>query len=134
MSSRSRFLLSLVATLSLATLASADSASVSSSFLHNADSGYFATNSTAPHASSENWSIQPNRLLVGKNTTTTTFNFQGNRHGTIAGRNGNWLVGQSNAPGGSGTPLTTPEPGSLMLLSTGLIGIAGTLRRKLRRS
>ena len=29
--------------------------------------------------------------------------------------------------------LSTPEPGSLMLLSTGLIGIAGVMRRKLRR-
>ncbi|MGD0507974.1 MAG: PEP-CTERM sorting domain-containing protein [Terriglobales bacterium] len=29
------------------------------------------------------------------------------------------------------TPLTTPEPGSLMLLATGLIGIAGVVRRKL---
>ncbi|HEY6303837.1 MAG TPA: PEP-CTERM sorting domain-containing protein [Terriglobales bacterium] len=30
------------------------------------------------------------------------------------------------------TPLATPEPGSLMLLSTGLIGIAGVLRRRMR--
>jgi hypothetical protein len=30
-----------------------------------------------------------------------------------------------------GTALATPEPGSLMLLSTGLIGIAGIMRRKL---
>jgi PEP-CTERM motif len=33
-----------------------------------------------------------------------------------------------------GTPMATPEPGSLMLLSTGLIGIAGVLRRKLLRA
>jgi hypothetical protein len=33
-----------------------------------------------------------------------------------------------------GTPLATPEPGSLMLLSTGLIGIAGMLRRNLVRA
>ena len=32
-----------------------------------------------------------------------------------------------------GAGLTTPEPGSLMLLSTGLIGIAGMMRRKLLR-
>jgi hypothetical protein len=32
------------------------------------------------------------------------------------------------------TPMATPEPGSLMLLSTGLIGIAGMLRRKLLRA
>jgi hypothetical protein len=33
-----------------------------------------------------------------------------------------------------GKPLATPEPGSLMLLSTGLIGIAGMLRRNLVRA
>jgi hypothetical protein len=32
------------------------------------------------------------------------------------------------------SPMTAPEPGSLMLLSTGLIGIAGVLRRKLARA
>jgi len=32
-----------------------------------------------------------------------------------------------------GTGMTAPEPGSLMLLSTGLIGIAGIMRRKLLR-
>ena len=32
-----------------------------------------------------------------------------------------------------GTAMSAPEPGSLMLLSTGLIGIAGLMRRKLQR-
>ena len=34
---------------------------------------------------------------------------------------------------GYGRPLTTPEPGSMMLLGTGLMGIAGVMRRKLLR-
>jgi hypothetical protein len=32
-----------------------------------------------------------------------------------------------------GPPTTAPEPGSLLLLSTGLLGIAGMVRRKLLR-
>jgi hypothetical protein len=36
--------------------------------------------------------------------------------------------------GHRGTPLATAEPGRLMLLSTGLIGIAGMLRRNLVRA
>jgi len=34
---------------------------------------------------------------------------------------------------GYGRPMTTPEPGSMILLGTGLIGIAGIVRRKMSR-
>ncbi len=39
-----------------------------------------------------------------------------------------------NRLGGPAQSESTPEPGSLMLLATGLIGIAGVVRRKLTRS
>jgi hypothetical protein len=42
--------------------------------------------------------------------------------------------GPQESIGHRGTPLASPEPGSLMLLSTGLIGIAGMLRRNLVRA
>src|ERR1039458_7902294 len=42
-----------------------------------------------------------------------------------------WVGGKGIA-GPSKPGLSTPEPGSLMLLSTGLMGIGGMVRRKLR--
>jgi len=49
---------------------------------------------------------------------------------TIAAPGGQSFTLDDLAWGGSGT--TTPEPGSLMLLGSGVLGLAGVLRRKLR--
>jgi hypothetical protein len=68
--------------------------------------------------------------LLGKDDVTTRSTFLGDRHGTISHKNGDWAVWHKEMP----SPMTAPEPGSLMLLSTGLIGIAGVLRRKLARA
>ncbi len=43
-------------------------------------------------------------------------------------------VGPQEFIGYRSSAMTTPEPGSLILLSTGLIGIAGIVRRKLARA
>ena len=47
-------------------------------------------------------------------------------HNNIRFRPAGWANGR-------GDGMAAPEPGSLMLLSTGLIGIAGLVRRKLLR-
>jgi hypothetical protein len=60
-------------------------------------------------------------------TGTTTQNFSFNSHGTGNG-NGSVLLGMAKA-----NPTSTPEPGTLGLLGTGLVGIAGMFRRKLMR-
>jgi len=153
MLSRCRSLLPLVVALSLSTLASANSAPVSAALLHSSGSVYDAqtysgnlTNKAGdatPLTSGvfSNFKAGENgnahlsaplsgNAMLGRSVT----NFSGSHfaspdgiHGTIARRNGNFAVWHEGSP-----TATTPEPGSLMLLSTGLIGIAGVVRRKLR--
>jgi hypothetical protein len=57
--------------------------------------------------------------------------FPQRRYGPTCCEARSW-VGSGRAPGSTGPGLPTSEPGSLMLAATGLAGIAGMLRRKLR--
>ncbi|MFZ0685152.1 MAG: PEP-CTERM sorting domain-containing protein [Terriglobales bacterium] len=149
MSSRTRSLLSLFAALSLSALASADSIpfttmSVRSNAFDNAhtDSVRLSTNTgtatpvTAPsisRTSGANWIAEsagaPAKQVLAKSDATTHSTFGGAIHGTLSHRNGEWAQWNKGNP----SPLAAPEPGGLMLLSTGLLGVAGLLRRRAAR-
>ncbi len=143
MLSRSRLLCSLVVALFLSALALADSAPVSIAYPNSSTGAYAGAQSYSGHSSisqrlgtplilaafsspsSEKPDARLNVPLFGNASVQV--------HGTISRKNGDWGVWHTSVTTGPGS-LATPEPGSLMLLSTGLIGIAGVLRRKLRRA
>ena len=109
---RSRFLLSLVVALSFSTLASANSIPVNMTSLHSGPSVYDRAYPSPNHFS-----------VAGEKTTPVMF-----------GAHYNHIYRSDNYRGtGGAQSMSTPEPASLLLLSTGLIGIAGILRRKLLR-
>jgi PEP-CTERM motif len=105
-----RFLLSLVIAVFSSTLASANSTTVNMTSLYttNVSGGYH----TYPYYFSIN----------GEKATPML------KHVPASGPHPQEFIGYR------GTPVSTPEPANLLLLSTGLIGIAGLVRRKLPRA
>jgi hypothetical protein len=109
---RSRFLFSLVVALFLSTLASANSIPVNMTSLHSGPSVYDRAYPSPNHFS-----------VAGEKATPMMF-----------GAHYNHIYRSDNYHRAGGAQcMSTPEPASLLLLSTGLIGIAGMLRRKLLR-
>jgi PEP-CTERM motif len=113
-------LVALIIALSFTTLAAANTVDVNESSFHVPAStpSYVGTHST--NFVSFNVAPAPaiSKVMMGNANVSGA-------HSTISYRAKNWNGGNQKAP------MSTPEPGSLMLLSTGLVGIAGMVRRKL---
>ncbi len=146
MLSRGRVGLTVIAVLSLSSLALADSAPVSTMFVRSSSGAPVAAQVSTSHLSTSPATAalmgagsfqQPGvpvsrQMTLGSDRTATThFTARSDVSGTISHKNGEWAVYR---PGPVPSPMATPEPGSLMLLSTGLLGIAGLVRRRMQRS
>ncbi len=109
-------------TLSFTTVAAADTLGLNGSALHFGTStpNYVGTHSV----SFPGGQVASAPAISVSKVRTGNANF-GGTHSTISYRAKNWNGGSPKAP------MSTPEPGSLMLLSTGLVGVAGMVRRKL---
>jgi len=121
-----RFLLSVVVALSLSTLAPANSTTV------NMTSLYLGTKvSGGDHAFPYYLSINGGKVTPSMKHALAS-EFKGLvLYTPVVGSPGPGPRPQEFI-GYRGTPAATPEPANLILLSTGLIGIAGLMRRKLR--
>ncbi len=150
----SRFLLSLVVAVSLSTLASANSITVNTKFLHSGASvsggdhtypGWFSINGGKPAPTTfaafnnhtpGDWNARVGGPLSGdvmpgpraqRTPMGSASLLRAGMHDDIRFRAPNWN-GVERRQG-----IGAPEPGGLILLSTGLIAIAALVRRKLLR-
>ena len=144
-----RFLLSLVVGLSLSTLASANSANVNMTFLHSGTGVYARTYMDhfwmdGGRATPAIFAASNDLVSTGKSRSAylngplsgTVMDGQhvtDYKTGSIASLSGmNGTRFRTDNWAGARHGMSTPEPASLLVLSTGLIGIAGLVRRKLR--
>jgi PEP-CTERM motif len=153
--SRRHFPVSLVVALFLSTLALANSIPVTLTSLHSGasvhggaftDPGHFsingakatpiifdAVNSRTSYRNAHLSGLPSGKVLLGNGTASRTgrIPFPGQGYQPTCCKAANWVGGDQGYGGKGG--LSAPEPGSLILLSTGLLGIAGIVRRKLLR-
>ncbi|MGA2456947.1 MAG: PEP-CTERM sorting domain-containing protein [Terriglobales bacterium] len=142
--SRRNFALSLVLALFLSTLALANSIPVNMTFLHSGTSIHGVALTYASHSSISGGRATPmNYDAVNRHALNDWTHVNGLTSGKISLGNGtaNFKTAHFNYhyevgshfvwQQTSGAPM--PEPGSLVLLSTGLLGVAGMVRRKLLR-
>jgi hypothetical protein len=135
-----RFLLSLVVALSVSNLAAANSApanTVSPRFATGMNSHLSLNSAKSTPVAVEAFSNHPatGGNLYGMNLYRV--NLAGSNSGGVSSPDtvhNNIKFRTAGWTNGSGHGMAAPEPGSLMLLSTGLFGIAGIVRRKLLRS
>ncbi|HKN72897.1 MAG TPA: PEP-CTERM sorting domain-containing protein [Terriglobales bacterium] len=151
--SRRHYILSLVVALFLSTLALANSIPVNLTLLHSGTSVHGGAFTAPGHFSisglkaapmnfdaisshpSRDWNahlsgLPSGKVMLGNGAANRTgrIAFPGQGYQPTCCKAQNWVGGVQGAAAAH-----LPEPGSLILLSTGLLGIAGIARRKLLR-
>lgn len=128
----SRLSLSLIAALSLGTLAAADSIPAPTALPHPAIGMHNHFSSDESEFAQKQSGVYGNYAPTGESRSTVVTTLVVPRTMGVGSYSDRHRAPEYIRKGG-GHGMAAPEPGSLMLLSTGLLGFSGLLRRKLLR-